>query len=220
MQQPQLYQEDIEMLKAQARGSENDEPAMIAAAPITPRSTGFFPAGAPLWALPFWSAACVAAGFASGQLGGGPDAWYRSLIQPPILPPDWVFPVVWTTLYILMGASAWSVYYTPVDASQPSTVANRRSALAMFVIQLGLNLAWNPMFFGLHSVALGALFIVPNLFAVVLTVRAFARVNAVASEVLYPYLAWSSFATVLAWWLWYLNPETVTFKIGFPFGQN
>jgi tryptophan-rich sensory protein len=130
--------------------------------------------------------------------GSGDTAWYLSLVRGSLTPPNWVFPVAWTALYLLMGAAAWRVWRR---RGQPGV----RTALSLFAAQLVLNLAWSPAFFGLESVTLGVLLIVPILVLVALTVMAFRRVDDVAAAMLLPYLLWVAYATAVAWQIWLLN---------------
>src|SRR5206468_2863917 len=71
--------------------------------------------------------------------------WYASLVKPPWTPPSVVFPIVWTTLYIFMAVSFWRLWETEGRSR------SRRMAMALFMVQLALNAAWSPVFFGLHD---------------------------------------------------------------------
>ena len=127
-----------------------------------------------------------------------PDTpWFRSLERPWFYPPSIAFPVVWTLLFTLMGVALWLVWRSDADG--------RRLALGLFVVQMALNVAWTPAFFGLEAplVALGI--ILALWLFVVGTVTAFRRVDARAAALLLPYLAWVTFATVLNFELWRLN---------------
>jgi tryptophan-rich sensory protein len=117
-------------------------------------------------------------------------SWYDRLDKPPFNPPGAVFGAVWTTLYVLMGVAAWLVWRQP-----PS--AHRRRALGLFAVQLVLNAAWAPIFFGAHAPGWALGEIVVLLAAVVATVATFRRVEARAAALLLPYLGWVAFATVL-----------------------
>lgn len=153
------------------------------------------------WALVIVPAVLLL-GFASGSIvaGGSDNAWYRALAKPGITPPDWVFPVVWTILYVLIGVAL-------------AIVLNARGArgrglgIALFVAQLAANLVWNPLFFGWHRVPL-ALAVIVLLFVLALaTTLLFARIRAVAAWLMVPYLVWVAFAGVLTWRIHQLNPD-------------
>jgi tryptophan-rich sensory protein len=128
-----------------------------------------------------------------------PGDWYETLAKPDWTPPGWVFPVVWTTLYFLMGTAAWMVWRKGREKGRA------RAALSLFVVQLALNAAWTPTFFGAHLI-LPALAVITVLwFAILATMLAFRRVSGVAALMLTPYLAWVSIATVLNFEIWRLN---------------
>jgi len=132
---------------------------------------------------------CIGGGAASG-LATPPGDWYASLAKPSWTPPGWLFGPVWTLLYAAMGVSAWLLWRRRM---QPGA----RRSLACFGAQLALNFAWTPVFFGLHSPGAALCVIVVLLGAIVATVVLAWRVDRVASVLLWPYLAWVSFATAL-----------------------
>ncbi|MBK9034472.1 MAG: tryptophan-rich sensory protein [Myxococcales bacterium] len=142
-----------------------------------------------------WIALCQAAG-GLGALATS-AAWYRALDRPAWAPPGWVFGPVWLTLYAAMGVAAWLVWRTPSGAA-------RTRALRWFGLQLGLNAAWTPVFFGLRSLVGGLVVIVALLAAIVATIVAFAPRSRPAAWLLAPYLAWVAFAAALNAALWWL----------------
>ena len=113
------------------------------------------------------------------------------------MPPDWAFPIAWTALYILMGVAVAQV----IARDAPG----RRAALATFVVQLALNLAWSPIFFGMHRIKAGLVIIVALVIAVTIMIALFWRVRRMASLLLLPYLVWLLFATSLNYALLRLN---------------
>lgn len=125
--------------------------------------------------------------------------WYEGLTRPGIAPPNWVFGPVWTTLYFLMGISLYIVL-------QERGRVQTGYAIGIFSVQLILNASWSYFFFGLESTFLGFVSILLVLAAVILTVSAFFRVSRRAALLLIPYLCWVSFATLVAYQLWMLNP--------------
>jgi len=141
-------------------------------------------------------------GFLSGSSvpAGADNPWYRALAKPAITPPDWVFPVVWTILYVLIGVAL-------------AIVLNARGArgrglgIALFIAQLAANLVWNPLFFGWRRVTL-ALAVIVVLFVLALaTTWVFARIRAAAAWLMVPYLVWIVFAGLLTWRIHQLNPN-------------
>lgn len=145
--------------------------------------------------------AIVVAGSLSGYLSnsGYSNRWFADLVKPGIMPPGWVFPVAWTTLYALMGVAVARV----VTAS-PSKPRSR--GLALFLLQLVLNYSWSPVFFGAGLIDWGFLIIMALNVAVTATAIAFWRVKPLAGLLLLPYLAWLCLATTLNWEIGRLNP--------------
>jgi translocator protein len=139
-------------------------------------------------------------GIASGWLSnsGYGNSWFAGLIKPAFMPPGWLFPVAWPTLYILMGVALARVVDVPG--------AGQRVALALFVAQLVVNLAWSPVFFGLHMPRAGLWLIGLLDVLVVLTIRRFFAVDAAAGLLLLPYGAWLALASALNWEIVRLNP--------------
>jgi benzodiazapine receptor len=127
-----------------------------------------------------------------------PGDWYASLQKPTWNPPGWVFGPVWSTLYLLMGISVWLVWM------RGGFTAHRRP-LSLFLVQLALNAAWTPLFFGLQRPDLALVEIMVLWGAILWTIREFWRINRWASALLWPYLLWVSFATILNATLWWMN---------------
>lgn len=144
--------------------------------------------------------AAVAGALLLGQLATYPNLpWHAGLTKPAFNPPNWIFGPVWTTLYVLMTFALWRI----LRISQPSS--ERRLALALFCVQLGLNVAWSWMFFAAHSPFLGMINIVPQWLAVVATAVALYRLDRLAAWCLAPLVAWVGFASVLNIAIWRLN---------------
>jgi benzodiazapine receptor len=140
-------------------------------------------------------------GFASGRSvpAGNQNPWYVALAKPALTPPGWVFPVAWSLLYVMMGLALAIVL-------NARGARGRGVAVALFVVQLALNLTWQPLFFGAHRIgaALGVIGLM-LVFGIAATV-AFARVRRAAAWLMVPYLVWISFAGVLTWRIGQLNP--------------
>lgn len=153
--------------------------------------------GLKIFGLGGWLLAC----FAAAALGGFfmPGEWYASLKKPTWNPPGWIFGPVWTTLYIMMSVSAWLVWKRGGFAAQ-------LGPLALFLAQLALNALWTPLFFGLRQPGLAFAEILLLWLAITVTIVVFHRVSPAAAWLLAPYLAWVSFAAVLNFTLWRLNP--------------
>lgn len=124
--------------------------------------------------------------------------WYVTLVKPPISPPNWVFGPVWTTLYLLMGTS-----FIIVLKSKKSK--EKKEAIKYFYKQLFLNTLWSIAFFGFRSPILGVVVIVVLWILILKTIISFSKISIIASQLLYPYLAWVSFASVLNFWIFIIN---------------
>jgi len=141
----------------------------------------------------------LAGGLASGWLSGSGygNPWFDALAKPLFMPPGWVFPVAWTTLYILMGISlAWLI-----GAPSP----HRRTAITLFFVQLGLNYLWSPVFFGAHRIVAGLTVILLLDAVLLMTIAAAWKVRRIAAAALLPYAAWLLLATALNLEIWRLN---------------
>lgn len=149
-----------------------------------------------LIALAGWIALCFGAA-ATGAFVSI-DGWYADLAKPVWNPPPWLFGPVWSTLYLMMAVAAWRVWSL---GGFPA----RKRPLTLFLVQLGLNALWTPLFFGLHRPGLALFEIILLWVAIVATLRAFHRVDRPAAFLLLPYLAWVTFATVLNATLWQMN---------------
>lgn len=154
----------------------------------------FLPTGYPMIFLTFL-AACAAAAM-TGVIFQ-PGAWYQGLKRPSFTPPDWVFPVVWTVLYVLV---AWA-------GARLAVLPGSAQVMALWALQIALNTLWTPVFFGAHRLATG-MAILAGLWLVVavLTVAAFG-LDPVAGLLLVPYLGWLTVAAALNWRVWRDNPR-------------
>jgi len=127
-----------------------------------------------------------------------PGDWYKQLDKPRWRSPDWLFAPVWTVLYASIGLSGWLVW---LEAG----IADAALPLSVYAVQLLLNAAWPPIFFGLHRPGLAVVEIMVLWAAIVATIIMFHPVTAAAALLLFPYLAWVSFATVLNLSIWRRN---------------
>lgn len=145
---------------------------------------------------------CLLVGAAGSTLtADSVRGWYLTLNRPPGVPPNWAFPVVWTTLYVMMGTAAWLVW-----RAAAATAEQRRGALLLWGWQLLANALWTPAFFGLQSPRLGLAVLAALLPLIALTLQAFLRIDRRAGLLMLPYLLWSLYATYLNLGFWWLNP--------------
>ena len=127
-------------------------------------------------------------------------SFYAQLARPAWAPPGWVFGPVWTLLYLMMGFAAWQVWRT-------RGFARARLALGLFCLQLAVNALWSWLFFAWHLGALAFAEVLLLWGLVLATVVSFWRASRLAGILLLPYLAWVSFASVLTYTVWQMNPS-------------
>ncbi|SEI84868.1 TspO and MBR related proteins [Sphingomonas sp. OV641] len=153
-----------------------------------------------------WALFCVPLilllGFLSGRSvpAGDDSLWYQSLAKPALTPPGWMFPLVWATLYVMLGL-ALAIILNARGAR------GRRLAIGLFAVQFGLNLAWTPLFFGAHRINSATIVLILMLSLAIATTVAFGRIRPRAAWLMVPYLVWISFAGVLTWRIGQLNMD-------------
>ena len=146
------------------------------------------------WLLLTFAIAAIGA-LASANAG----AFYGELTRPSWAPPGWLFGPVWSTLYALMGISAWLVWRT-------RGFTGARSALVLFIVQLAANALWGWLFFVWHRGGLAFAEVLLLWCLIMATVVSFWRINTLAAALLAPYLVWVTFASALTFSVWRLNP--------------
>ncbi len=140
-------------------------------------------------------AACFAAGATGGMFSPGP--WYDRLEKPSWTPPNWLFPVAWTTLYLLMAGGGARVALLPDNGL----------AMAFWALQIALNTLWTPVFFGLRKMRAGLVVLAALWLAVAGTLVSLWQVDWVAGAMFVPYLVWVSVAAALNLAVLRLNPD-------------
>lgn len=140
--------------------------------------------------------ACAALVTIVAAIGGAVTApaipgWYAGLAKPAWTPPDAAFPIAWSLLYALMALALWRLW----DRVPPSPA--QRRAILLFLVQLALNAAWSPVFFGLRAPFAGLLVILALVAALAAALRAAFAVDRLAGALLVPYLLWVCYATAL-----------------------
>jgi benzodiazapine receptor len=142
---------------------------------------------------------CLGAG-GLGAIATTPEieGWYKTIAKPSWNPPGWIFGPVWTSLYIMIAVAAWLVW-------KPKGFKPAATPLTLFGVQLGLNVAWSWIFFGMHQPGWAFAEIIVLWLAIVATTVAFFLRSKVAGSLMVPYLAWGSFASVLNFAIWRLN---------------
>lgn len=140
-------------------------------------------------------------GAALGSVATTPElaTWYSELIKPAWNPPNWVFGPVWTILYFLMGIALFLVWREGLDRRDV------KYAILIFAVQLGLNIAWSVVFFGLNSIIGGLVLIFILWLAIWANIVAFYVISKPAGLILIPYLIWVSIASYLNYTIYLLN---------------
>lgn len=144
---------------------------------------------------------CQSAGFI-GSIFTTPSipTWYTFLKKPSFTPPSWLFGPVWITLYILMGISAFLIWKRDFDTE------GVKLALGIFAFQLIFNTLWSIIFFGYQSIFGGLIVIIVLWILILLSIIFFLKISIVAGVLLIPYLFWVSFASLLNFSIYKLNP--------------
>ena len=137
--------------------------------------------------------------FAAGSTGGlfPPGEWYQKLRKPWWTPPNWLFPVAWTILYLCMAAAGARVAMSPDNGL----------AMALWALQIALNGLWTPVFFGLRRMKLGLRVLSALWLSVAATLVALWQVDWIAGLLFVPYLGWVSVAAALNLSVLRLNRE-------------
>ena len=140
-------------------------------------------------------AACFAAGATGAMFPPGP--WYDELEKPPWTPPNFLFPLAWTTLYFCMAYAGARAAISPGSGL----------ALALWSLQIALNTLWTPVFFGLRKLKGGLVVLGCLWLAVAATMVALWQVDTLAGLLFLPYLVWVSVAGALNLSVVRLNPS-------------
>ncbi|WP_426325151.1 TspO/MBR family protein [Pedobacter sp. R-06] len=125
--------------------------------------------------------------------------WYPTLNKPSFNPPDWLFRPVWTTLYVLIGIAAYLVWI------KRDKIVHFPRTVAIYFIQLILNLGWSFIFFYLREIGFALAEIILLLIIIVINASMFYKINKWAGLIFIPYFLWVSFATILTYNIFMLN---------------
>lgn len=141
----------------------------------------------------------LAAGGVSAWISSGSMEDFARLNQPPLSPPGWLFPIVWTVLFILMGAASYLVLES--KARQPE----KRRALILYGVQLAVNFVWPILFFNLGLFLFAFIWLAALWILIIATYLLFHRASPAAGYLLLPYFLWVSFAAYLNFAIYLLN---------------
>ena len=141
----------------------------------------------------------LAVGGLSALITGSSMADYSMLHQPPLSPPGWLFPIVWTILYLLMGYASYRV----LESGAPKEEIKK--ALTLYGLQLFFNFLWPLVFFGLNWYLVAFFVLVALWVLIFLTMRAFTKIDERAGDLMLPYILWVTFAGYLNLGVYLLN---------------
>lgn len=139
--------------------------------------------------------ACAAAGATGGMFP--PGKWYEELRKPSWTPPNWLFPVAWTTLYLCIAAAG----------ARAALLPGNGIAMGLWALQIALNTLWTPIFFGLQKIKAGMAVLALLWVAVFTCMIALFSLDWIAGLLFVPYIAWVSTAAALNFSVMRLNPE-------------
>ena len=139
----------------------------------------------------------LGAGGLAALLTGAGSEFYSSINRPALSPPSWLFPVVWTVLYILMGVSAYIIY--------EGNCTTRRRALTIYAAQLAVNFVWTLVFFNAKAFLLSFILIIILWLLIAAMIAAFHKCRPLAAYLQVPYFLWVTFAAYLTWSIYVLN---------------
>jgi len=141
----------------------------------------------------------LALGGVSAWLTRGSMAHYGQVYKPVLSPPGWLFPVVWTILYVLMGLASYLILRS--DAPEEK----KKRALTLYAVQLLVNVVWPLIFFNAERYLLAFLWLVALFVLVWVCAARFRAVCKRAGDLLIPYLVWLFFAGYLNLGVYLLN---------------
>lgn len=141
--------------------------------------------------------------FVAGVVGIGwligatnlPGEWYAGLAKPGFVPPNWVFPIAWTILYVLIAIAGWRTF-----RREP-----RGKAMLAWAAQMALNFVWSPVMFTMHQIGAALVILICLLVAIVTYISLELSRDRLAAALFVSYAAWVAFAGVLNAAIWRLN---------------
>lgn len=144
-------------------------------------------------------------GILSGRVSGSGygNPWFDALVKPDFMPPGWAFGAAWTMLYIILGLVFAMILHA-------RGAEGRGRLIALFMVQLLLNFAWSPVFFGFHQVGIALSIIAAMIVLTVAIAVLLWPIRKVGAVLLVPYLAWLCFAAALNFQIIELNPGAET----------
>ena len=143
-------------------------------------------------------AIALAVGGLSAVFTSGNMNMYDTLNRPPLSPPMWLFPVVWSVLFILMGVSS-AMVYVKKDETDVS------GALKVYALQLIVNFFWSIIFFNMRAYLFAVVWLALLWILILIMILSFRKIKPLAGYLQIPYLVWVSFALYLTVMIYLLN---------------
>jgi tryptophan-rich sensory protein len=141
----------------------------------------------------------LAVGTVAGYLTRGAQMMFSIVDKPPLSPPGWLFPVVWTILYVLMGIASYIIYQQGKDREDV------KEALAFYLVQLAFNFFWTIIFFNLEWYLFAFFWLIVLWGLILITILKFNKISRAAAYLMIPYLVWVTFAGYLNLGIYMLN---------------
>ena len=136
-------------------------------------------------------------GLLSGLISTSGMDSFETVVQPPLAPPAFLFPIVWTILYILMGISSYIVWESDSE--------NKQKALAVYGLQLAVNFFWSIIFFNYQAYLFALIWIILLWVLIIIMIYEFSKASKLSAILQIPYLLWVTFATYLTFGIFLLN---------------
>ena len=149
----------------------------------------------PFISILFWIIVSGVVSYSGAQFE--PGNWYQTIQKPDLTPPGWVFPVVWTSLYIMMAIAVWNVWIKVLTFKEP--------AIWLYLVKMLLNASWSYIFFGVHLIWLSVVNILALFFVILILIYLFHKISKTAAMLMIPYAIWVGFASFLNIRIWLLN---------------
>ena len=143
----------------------------------------------------------VAVGTVAAYITRGAQVLFGMMSKPPLSPPAWLFPVVWTILYVLMGIASYLVY------QQGEDMDDVKEALKIYLIQLAFNFFWSIFFFNFEWYLFSFIWLIALWGLILVTILKFSKISKPAAYLMIPYLIWVTFAGYLNLAIYMLNPR-------------
>ena len=140
----------------------------------------------------------LAVGGISALISSGGMDIYSEVLTPPLTPPGWLFPIVWSVLFVLMGISAARIWQNG-DSKQ------KAQSLRIYLLQLAFNFVWSLLFFNMQAYGFALVWLIILWLLILLMILSFSKIDKPSAYLQIPYLLWVSFAAYLNFMVWMLN---------------